>query len=88
MKNKKFKHKWWKHLIYKYKVVETETEYHKHYRFRHWFPIALAILAIILSPLIILGIVIYTFTYEHKAWFDYEEDSYIIYYKEEVSNEL
>ena len=50
---KKFKHKWWEHLIFKYKVVETEKSYHEYEAFRLWIVIILFILMILFSPIIV-----------------------------------
>ena len=53
MKKKiRFKHKQWKHLFFKYKVVEYEDHYREYERFRNWTIITLYLLTIIFAPLI------------------------------------
>lgn len=87
---KKIKHKWWKHLIFKYKVVETDTAYHEYERFRYWVVIVFIILALIFSPIIVASFI---FTDDLKNWFHFEDgkdgrtESYTIYKKEEINHE-
>lgn len=49
----RFKHKWWKHLLFKYKVVECEDHYREYERFRNWFIIIAYLISIIFAPFII-----------------------------------
>lgn len=80
---KKIKHKWWQHLIFKYKVVETETEYHEYERFRYLVTIIIWIALIVLSPIF----AIIFLTDEAPEWFDYQDgkngktERYTIYNK-------
>ena len=86
---KKFKHKWWEHLIFKYKVVECERSYHEYERLRHWFTIVAWIGIVIVSPII----AIFYLSQEAKHWFHYEDgkdgrtERYTIYEKEINENE-
>lgn len=51
---KRFKHKWWRHLFVKYKVIETKNSYREYARLRHLFSILLVLICIIFSPIIVV----------------------------------
>ena len=49
---KRFKHKWWQHFFFKYKVIEHENSFTEYSRLRNWAIISLYLLSIIFSPII------------------------------------
>ena len=53
MKTKRFKHKWWQHFFFKYKVIEHENSFTEYSRLRNWAIISLYLLTIIFSPIIV-----------------------------------
>ena len=55
MKNK---HKWWEHIFFKYKEIRFCDEIEEAERPRLWFAIVLILLALIISPFIILWFLI------------------------------
>lgn len=81
---KKFKHKWWHHLIVKYKVVETENAYHEYERFRNWFIIFFYLLCIIFSPIfmIIVGFKTLKSAFHFPDGKNGRSEEYTIYMKE------
>lgn len=83
----KIKHKWWKHLFYKYKVVETEKTYHEYEAFRLWTVIAVFILMIFFSPIIVafFAVEMLKGATEFPEGQDGREE-YYIYDKEEIDN--
>ena len=57
-KKKKFKHSWWEHLIFKYKVEKGRTRYLEYSRFRYLPFAIITLLIIVFSPIIIVFILI------------------------------
>ena len=57
-KKKKFKHSWWEHLIFKYKVEKGRTCYLEYSRFRFLPFIIITLLIIVFSPIIIIWLLI------------------------------
>lgn len=86
MKNtkKKFKHKWWEYLIFKYKVVEYDNCYCEYERFRNWVIIGIYLLLLLFSP-IIVSIFAYEMLIDAFKFPDGEngrDEEYTIYEKE------
>lgn len=75
------KHKWWEHLIFKYKTVENK-EYE---RFRNWFIILIFIGIILASPIIVIVYLVKN----AKYWFTFPDgrygyEKYSTYIKKEI----
>lgn len=69
--NKLFKHKWYIHLFYKFKYVETKGSYREYEKLRVWFVFFIWICIIIASPFI----AIFKIASEGKEWFCYPDGS-------------
>lgn len=83
----KIKHKWWEHLIFKYKVVETEKAYHEYEAFRLWTVIASFILMILFSPIIVAFFAVEMLKDANKFPEGQNgREEYYIYDKEEIDN--
>lgn len=83
-KKKKIKHKWWEHLLFKYKLEEKDDCYWEYSKGRIWFVLSGALLLIVFSPIIALIMVVTNI----EQYFYYDDGThnkdvcYTIYTKE------
>lgn len=88
-KKKRFKHKWYLHIFFKYKVVEKPNCYEEYTAFRLWFIVVGTLLAIVFSPIIVIvyiikeNLILDGLSYHDKG--DYI--TYTIYDKEVKNND-
>lgn len=82
---KLFKHKWYIHIFYKFKYIETKGSYREYEKFRTWFVLFLWFCIIACSPFV----AIFKIVSEAKEWFCYPDGSngreeYTLISKEEL----